>query len=386
MRIVIRNGLSWLDADKKAPTYLNIEGDLIREQTDRLPEGDVVLDAGDGYVVPGFIDIHLHGGGGHDFMEATPEAFRSATEHHLLHGTTALCPTSVSATVESLRAFLNAHRRAMADPDLRVRLLGAHLEGPLLSERRRGAHDLSVVKSAELTAFETVLQEFPLIRRVTAAPEWPGICALASRHVPEGVQFSMGHSEARGEEIDRAVTAGFTSVTHLFNAMSSYGDHLGKKAPGLAEKALMDDRVYVELIGDLVHVPADMFLWAYRNKTAEKMMLVTDALSAAGAPAGTAAIGAGSERMELEIREAAYLKGTETLAGSVVSADQLLRNAVKIGIPFRDAVKMLTETPAKLLGVDRFLGRLDPGMGADIVILDRELQVRHVICRGNLIR
>lgn len=385
MRILIQNGILVSGSEMIRKNLLLDQGQ-IREWTDAPVSADFVIDAANQYVVPGFIDIHLHGGGGHDFMEGTPEAFLAASTQHLMRGVTSQVPTSVSASPESLRKFLSAYRDTEKSGLLKARFLGAHLEGPHLSPQKNGAHPVMNLRAPDPEEYERLLAEFPFIRRITAAPELPGVCDLAKRLTPRGIQFSIGHSDAHGPEIDLAIQSGFTSVTHLFNAMSSYGLFRGRKEAGVAEKALLETRLYAELVGDLCHVPADLFRLAWRDKTADRLILVSDALSPAGAPPGSYFLGSGPGAVKIDVRDAAYLAGTETLAGSVASADRLLMNAVKIGIPFAEAVKMLTETPARLLQVSDRVGGITPGHEADVLVLDDRGEVRKVICRGKIIR
>lgn len=385
MRILLENGIL-ISGSEMIRKNLLLDQGQVREWTDDSVAADLVIDVRHQYVVPGFLDIHFHGGGGHDFMEGTPEAFLAASTQHLMRGVTSQVPTSVSSSPEILRKFLTAYRDTQKSGLLKARFLGAHLEGPHLSPKKPGAHPVKNLRIPDPEEYERLFAEFPFIRRITAAPELPGVCDLARRFSPRGIQFSMGHSDSHGPEIDIAIQSGFTSVTHLFNAMSSYGPFRGKKEAGLAEKTLLETGLFAELVGDLCHVPKDLFRLAWKDKTADRLILVSDALSPAGAPPGAYLLGSGPDAVKIDVRDAAYLAGSDTLAGSVASADQLLMNAVKIGIPFPDALKMLTETPAKMLGVSDRIGSLAPGHDADILILDDRYAVRKVICGGKIIR
>lgn len=385
MRILIKNGSLVLGSEILRKNLLIKDGS-IESLTEKEPAADAILDVRGAFVAPGFIDIHVHGGGGHDFMEATPEAFLRATEHHLSHGTTALCPTTVSAPLPAIRKFLEAYQTAEASGLIRARMLGAHLEGPHLSTKKNGAQDARFLTLPVVSEYEALIGEFPFIKRITAAPEIPGVLDLADHLFRKGVQFSIGHSDARGSQIEEAIRHGFRSVTHLYNAMSAYGEFEGRKAAGVTEKALLEPDLYAELIGDLIHVPADLYQLAYQSKTSAKLILVTDALSPSGMPKGLFFLGEEDEGIRVDVREAAYIMGTNKLAGSLVTTDLLLKNALSLGIPLIDAVKMLTETPARLLGLEKTVGSLKKGLAADVVVFDDQGDIRHVICQGQVIK
>jgi N-acetylglucosamine-6-phosphate deacetylase len=385
MRTLIQNG-SVILSEGIRKTNLLVEDGIIRSVSEVLCVADRILDADGLFVSPGFIDIHLHGGGGHDFMEATQEAFLAISEYHLSHGTTSLVPTAVSAPLSEQVRFLEAFQKAVASQTIRARLLGAHLEGPYLSKAKNGAHDLRYLKNPDPAEYKKLLSDYPFIKRCTVAPELEGALEMGDYLKDHGVNASIGHSNAFGYQITDALKHGFTSVTHLYNAMSSVGEFLGKKEAGVAEMALLLKELYVEVIADLRHVPTQLIQLAYQNKTSERMILVSDCLSPAGQAVGPFFIGDETSGIAIDVREAAYLAGTTRLAGSIASADILLQNAVSIGIPLSDAVGMLSTTPARLLGVDDRIGSLSIGKEADIVLFDGKINVKHVFCKGIQVR
>ncbi len=385
MRTVVKNGFVILGSKIRRADVL-LENDRILAVDDEIDKADSIDDVAGAFVAPGFIDIHVHGGGGHDFMEATVEAFRAITDHHLAHGATSLCPSAVSAPLPDLIRFLEAYREAVASGIIAARLAGVHLEGPYLSKRKAGAHDPAFLKNPDPQEYEKLIRTYPFIRRVTAAPELPGALVLGDYLSGRGINASIGHSDAYGDEVTSAVNHGFTSITHLYNAMSSVGEHAGVKAAGVAEMAMLDDRLYVELIADLYHVPAELMRLAYRNKGKEKLILVSDCLSPAGMEAGRYRLGSAANGIDIDVRGAAYVAGTAKLAGSIASVDTLLQNAIAIGIPLVDAVWMLTQTPAKLLGIEDQVGSLEPGKAADIVVFDATGHMQRVYCRGKRVK
>ncbi|MCK7486958.1 MAG: amidohydrolase family protein [Bacillus subtilis] len=316
---------------------------------------DEIIDAAGLNIASGWIDIHLHGGGGADFMDGDIAAFQTITDYHLRHGATGQVPTAVSGTDAQIRRFLEGYRQAEESGLMRARLLGAHLEGPYLAKQRKGAHDEAVLRDPEPMEYRAWLETYPFIARMTAAVELNGALALGDCLREHGVNASIGHSEAYGEEITTAVAHGFQSVTHLYNAMSSVQNVNGKKAAGIAEMALLDDRLYVEVIADLVHVPKELVRLAHRVKTSERMILVSDCLAPAGQSEGVFRLGSFASGIAIDVKDAAYLHDTNKLAGSVVAADQLIKNAVAIGIPLGEALEMMSLTPAKLLGIDEIL-------------------------------
>ena len=383
MRTLIKNGSVILPSEIVSASLLIEDGHILSLGTNAAI-ADEVIDAAGYYVAPGFVDIHLHGGGGHDFMEATPEVFKTITEYHLSHGSTSLVPTAVSASLFDQNAFLSAYQKASESSLIRVRLLGAHMEGPYLSETKKGAHDEHLLKNPDPNEYQTLIAAFPFIKRWTIACELPGALIMGDYLSNHGINASIGHSNAFGRQITDAMKHGFNSVTHLYNATSNAEEFEGKKAAGIVETALIENDLFVEIIGDLQHVPAEMIMLAYKNKTSEKMILVSDCLSPAGMPKGTFHLGNASG-FQVDVGEAVYLAGSKKLAGSIASGDILLRNAINIGIPITEAVKMLTLTPAKLLGYDKMIGSLECGKAADIIIFDNDIDIKHIFCKGKRI-
>lgn len=325
-------------------------------------------------VAPGFVDVHVHGWGGHDAMgdEAALDGMARAL---LRQGVTSFLPTAVTASLQSLATFAERVRAWLPDaPADGSEPLGFSLEGPFLAEARRGAHDpahLRVPADVPSAELEPLLEG---LRLLTVAPELAGAVELISFLVTRGVAVSVGHSAATFEQARAAYEAGATSTTHLFNAMTGI-DH---RAPGVAVAALLDDSVYVELIADGIHV--DRVIWPLitRLKPAERLLLVSDAISLAGTGDGAGRIGG----LEVEVvGERVTLAGTSTLAGSVLALDSAVRNLVGSGVPLPAAVAAASRNPLALLGItDR--GRIAPGQRADLVELDADLHVRHVMRGG----
>ena len=342
-------------------------------------ESDAVepLEAGsdDPFIAPGFVDVHVHGGGGHDAM-AGPSALDGMARYLLRHGVTSFLPTAVSAPIARLGTFADDTRAWLPTaPADGAAPLGFNLEGPFLAAVRRGAHDptaLRVPADVPLTDLEPLVDG---LRLITIAPELPGAIELISWLVQRGVAVSLGHSAATLEEARAGYTAGAIGTTHVFNAMSGVHHH----RPGLAVAALTEDRVHVELIADGQHVDRSLWPIIARTKPDGRLVLVSDALALAGLGDGRTTLGG----LEVEVvGQQATLLGTSTLAGSVIALDAAVRNLVRSGLSLPFAVAAASRNPLALIGVtDR--GRLEAGQRADLVELDGDLRVRRVMRAGS---
>ena len=331
------------------------------------------------FISPGFVDVHVHGGGGHDAMGGAA-ALGGMARHLLGHGVTSFLPTAVAAPLSTLVGFADEVRgwMAVAAADGAVGLgaeaLGFNLEGPYLAPARRGAHDPTNLQVPADVSFEALEPLIEGLRLTTIAPELPGALELIGWLRGRGVAISIGHSAANLEQARAGYAAGGTSTTHLFNAMSGVDHH----APGLAVTALGDDSAYVELIADGEHVHPALWPIITRSKPADRLILVSDAISLAGTGDGRARVGG----LEVEVvGQRATLVGTATMAGSVIALDDAVRNLVGSGVALPAAVAAASRNPLAMLGVTN-RGRLAVGQRADLVELDDGLRVRRVMRAG----
>jgi N-acetylglucosamine-6-phosphate deacetylase len=326
------------------------------------------------FIAPGFVDLHVHGWGGHDAM-GDPAALDGMSRRLLRRGVTGFLPTAVTAPLDTLVAFADRVRawRPVAPAD-GAEPLGFNLEGPFLAAARRGAHDPASLLAPADAPHETLERLVDQLRVVTIAPELRGATELIGWFRARGVVSSVGHSAASYELARAAFEAGAASTTHLFNAMTGI-DH---RAPGVALAALLEDAAYVELIADGIHVVPEVWPLITRFKSPDRLLLVSDAVSIAGTSAARGRIGA----LDCEVVEGrVVLTGSTTLAGSAIALDDAVRNLVGAGIGLPDAVAAASRNPLALLGVtDR--GRLVAGQRADLVELDRAIGVRRVMRGG----
>jgi N-acetylglucosamine-6-phosphate deacetylase len=326
------------------------------------------------YVVPGFVDVHVHGRGGHDALG--PEGALDGMARALLrHGVTSFLPTAVTAPLAELAAFAERVRRWIpAAPDDGAGPLGFNLEGPFINPARKGAQNPAHIRvPAEVSTAELE----PLVdalRITTIAPEVPGALDLIRWLRARGVAASLGHSSATFAEGRAGYAAGARTTTHLFNAMTGI-DH---RAPGLALAALLEDDAYVELIADGHHVTESVWPLILRAKPADRLLLVSDGVALGGTAARSGTLGG----LEVVIDgDRCVLAQGGNLAGSVIALDTAVRNLARSGVPLPRAVAAATREPLALLGVtDR--GRLEPGLRADLVELDDDLRVRRVMRGG----
>jgi N-acetylglucosamine-6-phosphate deacetylase len=326
------------------------------------------LDLGDRWLVPGFIDVHVHGGGGAQFNTRDVDEVLAAARFHACHGTTSLLATTVAAAVDDLVSALDAVSAAVGVAG-GASVLGAHLEGPFLSPTRPGAMDPASFLDIDDVVVDRLLETGGgCVRMMTVAPELAGAVSLIRRLVSGGAVCSLGHSDASLEEARAAVAAGARSATHVFNAMPP----LHHRAPGLLGAVLDLDSVDCELICDGVHADPVAMRLVCRAKGPDRLHLVTDAISAAGMEDGEYRLGGLRVRV---VAGRAVLAEHDSLAGSTLTMDAAVANAVSmLGLSVEEAVGAASRGPARLLGLDGSKGSIAAGMDADLVVLDAELR------------
>ncbi len=352
-----------------------------------LPPADRVLDADGGYVMAGFVDIHCHGGGGYDFMDATPDEMLEISRHHLEHGTTTLFATTMTDTYGAIEQSLDRYSELYRRGEL-LTLEGVHLEGPWLSPIQCGAQTSEKMAKPDSQKLRELVEKYPFIKRVTAAPEEAGGMELGRVGKSLGLNMSAGHTDADFDTIAEAKDNGYTTLTHFYSGMTGVFRRNAYRTAGAVEAGLYFDDLTVEVIADGKHMPAGLLKLIYKCKGADKICLITDAMRGSGAPDGTETVlGRLSDGVPCIIEDGvAKLYDRQSFAGSVATTDRLLgvmHTLAEIELP--EISKMLSATPARLMGLsDR--GSLEVGKRADIVVLNKDLTIKNIILKGETVK
>lgn len=343
-------------------------------------EGAEVIDAKGCDIVPGGIEMHVHGGGGRDFMEGDEEAFRVAVDAHMQYGTTSIFPTLSSSTVPMIEKACETCTKLMAEPNSPI--LGLHLEGPYFNPKQAGAQIPEWIKAPVKEEYEYLLEKWPCLKRWDEAPELEGSHEFIKCCCKHGVLPSIGHTRAKYEEVAAANELGMTHATHFYNAMPVVYKNREFKETGTVESIFALENMTVEMIADGIHVPPVMLRMIYQIKGVERTALITDALACAASKDDTAF----DPRVVLE-DGVCKLADRSALAGSIATMDRLVRTCVQqAGIPMEDACRMISETPAKIMGVYDRKGSLEKGKDADIIFFDKDQELTFVMQMGRIVR
>ena len=374
---IMRNGALLIERDKIVGV---VEGDV--EFPDSLS-----IDVKGNYISPGFIDIHVHGGGGHDFMDATEEAFLSIARLHARYGTTAMLPTTLSGSRESLLQIVEVYDRVKSKNTDGSEFLGLHLEGPYFAMSQRGAQDPRYVRDPDPEEYKHVLSMTDSIKRWSAAPELKGAIEFAQYLRSKNVLPALAHTDAIYEEVIVAFEQGYTLATHLYSAMSGVTRRNAFRYAGVIESAFLIDEMDVEIIADGVHLPAPLLKLVYKIKGPARTALITDAMRAAGLPAGKSMLGSITDGLPVIVEDGvAKLPDRSSFAGSVATTDRLVRTMVNIAeISLLDAVTMMSATPARIIGVSQNKGSLAKGLDADVLVFDEKIQNLLTMIRGQIV-
>jgi N-acetylglucosamine-6-phosphate deacetylase len=333
-------------------------------------------DAKGAYIIPGGIDLHVHGGGGHDFMECSEEAFRIATQTHLKHGTTAIYPTLGAASHEGMMQAIEVTERLMAEPNSTI--MGLHFEGPYLNPKMAGGQIPEYICNPMVEQYTEMLNSTNCIKRWDAAPEREGSMEFAQYAASKGVMVAIAHTTADYNTLQEAYEAGFSHATHFYNAMTSVHKRREFKYEGTIEGVYLIDEMSVELIADGIHVPPAILRLVHKIKGTERICLVTDAMACTDGDTDKVF----DERVIIE-DGVCKLADRSALAGSIATMDRLIRTIVqKAEIPLAEAVRMTSETPARIMGIYDRKGSLAVGKDADIVMMDDSLTIRGVWSMG----
>jgi N-acetylglucosamine-6-phosphate deacetylase len=347
-----------------------------------IPSGALRHEARGLTVAPGFVDVHIHGAGGHDVMEGNPSALAAVASAVAAHGTTSLVATTVTASEEDtcraatgIAAYIDAQRKGPPPPKPQAEILGIHFEGPFISAARRGVHPAEHLAPPSVALFKKFLAAAQGSGRIlTLAPELPGALGLIAAARQAGVVVSLGHSDASYAEANAAIALGAQHATHVFNAMRPFGH----RETGIIGAVLTAPEVTAELIADGVHVDAAAMRVLLTTKGSRGVILVSDGIAATGMPDGTYRLGT----FEVTVSGGVPRSHDGKLAGSTLTLDRALRNVVALGLPVGKALAMLTVNPARLLGLEKRKGALVPGADADLVLLESRLEVAGVMTRG----
>ena len=356
----------WL---KNGSVIINDNKILEVSNCDLAVVGAKIVDAKGMYIVPGGVEIHVHGGGGRDFMEGTEDAFRTAVAAHMQHGTTSIFPTLSSSSIPMIRAAAATTEKLMAEKDSPV--LGLHLEGHYFNMKMAGGQIPEYIRNPDPNEYIPLLEETGCIKRWDASPELPGAIQFGKYVSSKGILVSVAHTQAEFEDIRAGYDAGYTHATHFYNAMPGFHKKNEYKYEGTVESIYLMDDMTVEAIADGIHVPPTILRLIYKIKGVEKTALITDALACAASDSKTAF----DPRVIIE-DGVCKLADRSALAGSIATMDRLIQTMTfKAEVPLYDVCRMISETPARIMGVYDRKGSLERGKDADILLLDKDLNV-----------
>lgn len=355
---------------------------------DISPADYEVIDCEGSYVSAGFVDIHQHGGGGSDYMDEDPDAYFNATEAHLVHGTTSVMPTALSAEKSSLLRAVNSYKAAKEDKRIRANLLGLHMEGRYISPAQAGAQKPENIVDFDESEYKAVIEAANgHIKRWSVAPEVKGAKEFAKYATENGVVLSIAHSNADFETTLKAFDWGYRHVTHLYSCVSTITRRNGFRVPGILEAAYFLDDMDVEIIADGCHLPHSLLAYVAKFKQKDRISLITDAMRAAGQDVERSYLGSADDALPVIIEDGvAKLESRTAFGGSIATADRLIRNMVQSGVSLCDAVEMMTVNPIKQMKLDVKKGVILPGYDADICVFDGDINVNTVICNGERIK
>ncbi len=386
MKTVFTNGRIIL-TDRILDGYsVIVEDGVISDVTKGNTAADKVVDLGGRYLAPGFIDMHTHGAGGHDFMDGTEEAIKGACMTHLSHGTTSIVPTTLTCLNSELFNFFEVFRKVKADWHEGPNLLGIHLEGPFFNAAQAGAQDPKFLQLPTRENFMPILEAGGAdIMRISVAVELEGALELGEELKKRGIIAAIGHSDATYAEVAKAVEAGYSFVTHLYSGMSALHRVGPYRVLGVVESAYLFDELGVEIISDGKHLPPELLRLIVKNKGIDNICLITDSMRGAGMPEGSRPkLGSLTNGQETLIRDGvAMMPDLKAFAGSVCTTDRCVRTMYKLaGVSLPDAVRMMTANPARVLGIDGSKGTIAKGMDADLVVFDEDINISSVYVGG----
>ena len=338
-----------------------------------------IIDAKGCYVVPGGIDLHTHGGGGRDFIEGSEDAFRAAVNAHMKHGTTTIYPTLSSSTIPSIEAACQVCQKLMAEENSPV--LGLHIEGSYINPKQAGAQNPVLIKAPLPDEYETLLNKYSCIKRWDVAPELQGSVEFITECRKHGVLTALTCTRATYEDVVAAHDAGLSHAAHFYNAMPVVYKEHEFKVPGTVESVYALQDMTVEVIADGIHVPPVMLNVVYQIKGVEKTALITDSLAYAASEGNVS-----SEPSVILEDGVCKLADHSALAGSIATMDVLIRTCIhRAEIPMIDVFRMVSETPAKIMGILRRKGSIEEGKDADIMMFDDDIDLTYVMQMGNVV-
>ena len=366
--------------------------DLVVEDekiVDLVPKGTVIgeiVNVEEKYLSPGFVDIHVHGGGGADFMDGA-DAYYDACHSHSLHGTTTIVPTTISADFEQTKFALEQFNIAKNTKQIKINMPGLHLEGPYLNPAMAGAMKPELLKAPTESEYMKLYEASEgNIIRWTAAPELDGALEFGRAMSDRGVIMSIGHSDATYDEVKRAIECGYSLVTHLYSACSSIKRIGGFRHCGIVESAYLFDDLNVEIIADGCHLPNQLLQFVTKFKDTKNVALITDAMRAACQDVEYSFLGSAASPQPVVIEDGvAKLMDRQAFGGSIATTDRLVRTMKNADIPLAKAVQMMTETPASFLNLKN-IGQIKKGYNADLVIFDDQINIEKVIVKGEFIK
>jgi len=351
-------------------------------------KADLILDAEGNFISPGFIDIHVHGGGGSDFMDGTVRDFLTIAETHLQYGSTALVPTTLTAEKEDLLHILDIYREASKQNVNGAQFLGMHIEGPYFSMKQKGAQDARYIRKPDEKEYSDIIQKAgDIIVRWSAAPELEGAMDFGKYLKVHQILPAIAHTDAVYEDVIKAFENGYTLATHFYSAMSGVTRRNAFRYAGVIESVYLMDEIDVEIIADGVHLPEPLLKLIYKIKGSERIALITDAMRAAGTQSHESILGSRENGLKVIVEDGvAKLPDRTSFAGSVATTNRLVRTMIQMAdVPLVEAVRMMTLTPARIMKIEQHKGSITIGKDADVVLFDNDINIKTAIVKGEIL-